>query len=128
LSKSTTKKATSSANQKVQAKPLAIVGMACLFPEADSLDMFWQNLASGKDCITDLPETHWKAEDYFDSDPKAPDKVYTTRGGYLPQVDFNPLEYGITPNAIESCALARRVASPLRPPPRRRSQWERPTS
>ena len=31
---------------------IAVVGMACCFPEADSLSEFWENLCNGKDCIS----------------------------------------------------------------------------
>ncbi|NKY33861.1 type I polyketide synthase [Nocardia speluncae] len=31
--------------------PIAIIGMACRFPEASSLDEFWENLVTGRDCV-----------------------------------------------------------------------------
>ena len=34
------------------------------------------------------PTTHWRPEDYFDADPKAPDRTYARRGGFLDPVDF----------------------------------------
>ncbi|CZT49204.1 related to polyketide synthase [Rhynchosporium secalis] len=34
---------------------IAVVGMACRFPEADSIEEFWQLLASGKSCIGTVP-------------------------------------------------------------------------
>ena len=54
------------------------------------------------DCITPVPDTHWKPEDYFDPDPKARDKVYAHTGGFLSPVEFNPLEFGISPRDIEA--------------------------
>ena len=36
--------------------------------------------ATGVDAITDVPDTHWRPEDYFDPDPKAPDRTYARRG------------------------------------------------
>ena len=82
--------------------PLAIVGIGCLFPKADNVAEFWSNIKNGVDCITEVPETHWRAADYFDADPKAPDKVYAKHGGFLSAIDFNPMEYGILPNAVEA--------------------------
>ncbi len=49
--------------------PAAIIGMGCLFPRADGLARYWANIRSGVDAITDVPETHWSADDYFDADP-----------------------------------------------------------
>ncbi len=82
--------------------PVAIIGMGCLFPRADGLARYWANIRTGVDAITDVPETHWSVDDYFDGDPKAPDRTYARRGGFLEPVDFPPLEFGIAPNAIEA--------------------------
>ncbi|MDQ1257577.1 MAG: hypothetical protein QG656_2183, partial [Candidatus Hydrogenedentes bacterium] len=86
--------------------PLAIVGMGCLFPKAEDLGEFWANIKNGVDAIVDVPETHWRPADYFDADPKAPDRVYAAKGGFLPTVDFNPMAYGIPPNALEATDTA----------------------
>ena len=49
-----------------------------------------------------MPPTHWRVEDYFDADPKAPDRTYARRGGFLAPVDFPALEFGIAPNNLEA--------------------------
>lgn len=54
------------------------------------------------DAITPIPATHWQAADFFNQDPKAPDLTYAQRGGFLPTLNFNPLEYGIAPKDIEA--------------------------
>ena len=82
--------------------PLAIVGIGSLFPLAGDTGTFWSNIRQGVDAITEVPETHWRSDDYFDPDPKSPDKVYAKYGGFLSPVDFNPMEYGVLPNALEA--------------------------
>jgi acyl transferase domain-containing protein/NAD(P)-dependent dehydrogenase (short-subunit alcohol dehydrogenase family) len=82
--------------------PIAIVGIGCLFPKADSPEEYWANIREGVDAITDIPETHWKPEDYFDEDKTAPDMTYAKRGGFINPQDFNPLLYGLSPNNIEA--------------------------
>lgn len=82
--------------------PLAIVGISCIFPKADDLRAYWANIKNGVDAITPIPATHWKADDFFNADPKAPDLTYARRGGFLPTVNFNPMEYGIAPKDIEA--------------------------
>ena len=86
----------------VTATPLAIVGIGSLFPQAGDSGVFWSNIKAGVDAITEVPETHWRSDDYFDADPKAPDHVYAKCGGFLSPVDFNPMEYNILPNALEA--------------------------
>ena len=56
--------------------------MACLFPQADDVASYWSNLKNGVDSITDVPESHWRVDDYYDSDPKASDRTYARRGGF----------------------------------------------
>ena len=83
-------------------EPLAIVGMSCLFPKAQSLQDYWANIKEKVDCIKEVPDTHWKGEDYYDADKKCPDHVYTKNGGFLDAVDFNPAEWGIAPSDLDS--------------------------
>lgn len=82
--------------------PLAIVGMSCRFPKADNPRAFWSNIVEGRDCIEDIPESHWRPEDYFNADQKAPDRTYSQRGGFLDRVAFDPLEFSIPPTALEA--------------------------
>ena len=82
--------------------PVAIIGMGCLFPRADGLARYWTNIRTGVDAIAEVPATHWSADDYFDDDPKAPDRTYARRGGFLDPVEFPPLDFGIAPTAIEA--------------------------
>ncbi|MBE0502815.1 MAG: SDR family NAD(P)-dependent oxidoreductase [Desulfuromonadales bacterium] len=86
--------------------PIAIVGIGCIFPQAEDKVAFWSNIRSGRDAISEVPASHWRAEDYFNPDPKAPDQVYAKMGGFLPPVDFHPMEYGILPNALEAVDTA----------------------
>jgi acyl transferase domain-containing protein/NAD(P)-dependent dehydrogenase (short-subunit alcohol dehydrogenase family) len=82
--------------------PVAIIGMGCLFPNSIGLKKYWHLLFHGKDAITEVPDSHWSPNDYFDSDPKRPDHVYCTRGGFLTPVEFDPTEFGIPPNSLEA--------------------------
>ncbi|MBW2428434.1 MAG: polyketide synthase, partial [Deltaproteobacteria bacterium] len=81
---------------------VAIIGMGCLFPKSHGLKKYWQLLYHGKDAISEVPESHWSPNEYFDSDPKRPDHVYCTRGGFLTPVAFDPTEFGIQPNSLEA--------------------------
>ncbi|MSN27096.1 MAG: SDR family NAD(P)-dependent oxidoreductase [Geobacter sp.] len=82
--------------------PLAIIGIGCLFPQADDQQSYWSNIADGIDSISDIPDTHWKVADYYDQDQKSPDRTYGQRGGFISPVDFNPMEFNIPPNVLEA--------------------------
>src|SRR5947209_7133362 len=82
--------------------PVAIIGMGCLFPGAGDLARYWSNIRERRDAIGEVPESHWRTDDYFDADPKAPDRTYARRGGFLAPVDFPALEFGIVPNNLDA--------------------------
>ena len=82
--------------------PVAIVGLSALFPDSVGATGFWNNILEGEDLIDDVPPSHWLIDDYYDRDPGDADKTYCKRGGFLPDIDFDPLEFGIPPTAIPS--------------------------
>ncbi|OGR44486.1 MAG: hypothetical protein A2X35_00010 [Elusimicrobia bacterium GWA2_61_42] len=82
--------------------PVAIVGIGCLFPKAENARRFWANIKNGVDAITDVPASHWLPEDYYDKNPKSPDRTYARKGGFILPVDFDPSEFGLAPNALEA--------------------------
>ncbi|WP_228059619.1 type I polyketide synthase [Plectonema radiosum] len=88
-------------NKQLQQTPIAIIGMGSLFPQAKNLQEYWETIIAGVDCITDVPASRWSVEDYYHPDPKIPDKTYCKRGGFIPEVDFNPMEFGLPPNQLE---------------------------
>ncbi|WED28075.1 phosphopantetheine-binding protein [Vibrio sp. DW001] len=88
-------------NKRLKDTPIAIVGMASIFANSRYLNKFWDLISEKIDAITDIPESHWRAEDYYDSDKSTPDKSYCKRGGFIPDVDFNPMEFGLPPNILE---------------------------
>ncbi|MCP5099600.1 MAG: polyketide synthase, partial [Chloroflexi bacterium] len=81
--------------------PIAIIGLAGVFPQAKNLQEYWDNIVKEVDSITDVPPSRWEIDDYYDPDPTVPDKTYCKRGGFLPDIDFNPMEFGLPPNILE---------------------------
>jgi acyl transferase domain-containing protein len=83
-------------------QPIAVVGVAALFPGSIEKDGFWRDILAGRDLITDVPASHWLIDDYYDPDPRARDKTYCKRGAFLPEVDFDPVEWGVPPSILPS--------------------------
>jgi acyl transferase domain-containing protein/NAD(P)H-dependent flavin oxidoreductase YrpB (nitropropane dioxygenase family) len=86
------------------ARPLdvAIIGMACIYPGADGLGAYWANVVAGADAIADVPAERWR--------PEAHPGVPSARGGFLPQVPFDALAYGIPPSSLASIDPAQLLA------------------
>jgi acyl transferase domain-containing protein/NAD(P)H-dependent flavin oxidoreductase YrpB (nitropropane dioxygenase family)/NAD(P)-dependent dehydrogenase (short-subunit alcohol dehydrogenase family) len=83
-------------------KPLdiAIVGMECIFPDAKNLDEYWRNIILGKDSITEVPDERWNKELYYHPDSNEADVSHSKWGGFIPKIDFDPLEFGIPPQSL----------------------------
>ncbi|MFC9842291.1 SDR family NAD(P)-dependent oxidoreductase [Streptomyces sp. NPDC127595] len=78
---------------------IAIVGMACMFPGAPDLASFWANVLAGDDAVTEVPASRWDADLYHDPDG-AGEKTPSRWGGFLPEIPFEPLRYGIPPASL----------------------------
>ena len=88
-------------NSSLKKTPVAIIGLSAMFADAINVEQFWNNIISQKDSIVDVPASRWKIEDYYDADPMVADKTYCKKGGFIPDVDFNPMEFGLPPNILE---------------------------
>ena len=87
--------------QSLRNSPVAVIGMSAMFADAINLEEFWYNFIQAKDSVTEVPESRWRIDDYYDPDPTKADKTYCKRGGFLPDIDFDPLEFGLPPNILE---------------------------
>ncbi|WP_330181273.1 acyltransferase domain-containing protein [Nocardia sp. NBC_01503] len=88
-------------DRRLARDPIAIVGMSGLLPKARDHREYWQNIVDGVDCTEEVPSSRWSLDDYYDADRSVPDKTYSRRGAFLPDVDFDPLEFGLPPNQLE---------------------------
>ncbi len=95
---------------KARPAEVAIVGMAAVLPGAGDVATLWANSLSGVDAITEIPADRWDWRLYYDPDPKAADKVYSKWGGFLPDVPFDPLRYGMPPASLPSIEPAQLLA------------------
>jgi len=82
-------------------EPIAIIGMSGRYPQADTLEAYWENLKAGKDCITEIPKDRWSLEGFFHPDPEeaiSQGKSYGKWGGFLEGfANFDPLFFNISP-------------------------------
>ena len=96
--------------QQAAATPVAVVAMTAIYPGEPGLEGYWRTLTGGRDAISDVPPSHWLIEDYFDPDPKAVDRTYCKRGGFIDPVHFDPVQFGLPPNALPATDSAQILA------------------
>ena len=84
-------------------KPVAIVGVGAIMPDAVDAASFWANIQAGRYSIRDVPANRWNPDLYFDPDPLIPDKTYSKIGGWVTDFTFNSFKWGIAipPRVLE---------------------------
>lgn len=78
---------------------VAVVGMAGMFPGAPDLADFWANILAGRDSVTEVPAQRWDQERYYAPDGDG-ERTPSRWGGFLPEIPFDPLRYGIPPASL----------------------------
>ncbi|HET6344574.1 MAG TPA: polyketide synthase, partial [Myxococcota bacterium] len=91
-------------------EPLAVIGMACRFPQADNPKALWRILSEGIDTISEVPPSRWDADALYDPDITAPGKMVSRWGGFIDGVDqFDARFFGISPKEAEDMDPAQRI-------------------
>lgn len=82
---------------------IAIIGISCLFPGAETPQQYWQNLLEQKDStsLATAEEMGVDPKIFYSSHKGQIDKYYCTRGGYVRNFQFDPTGYNITPDILQ---------------------------
>lgn len=79
-------------------EPIAIIGLAGRYPDAENIQDFYQNLLAGRDSVQEIPEWRWDNKKYFNKSRHATGKNYSQWGGFIENVDqFDPLFFNVSP-------------------------------
>ncbi|WP_418116292.1 SDR family NAD(P)-dependent oxidoreductase [Variovorax sp. NFACC27] len=82
----------------VKPEPIAIIGVSGAFPQAEDLEDFWANLASGRDCIGEIPGSRWDWSRLYGDPAKEVNKTNIRHAGVIDGIaEFDPLFFGISP-------------------------------
>jgi acyl transferase domain-containing protein len=92
-------------NQSIQSDKLdnsvndiAIIGIACRFPDASDYLTFWKNLINNKNSISEITKDRWDIKQYYSTDPHQPNKSISKWGGLINNIDcFDAPFFNISP-------------------------------
>lgn len=77
---------------QISESDIAVIGMSGVFPLADSVDEYWENLRSGRNCITEIPADRHELKSFCDA------LDYPCTGGFVSDIDkFDYKFFGIAP-------------------------------
>ena len=93
-------------------RAIAIVGAGAIMPDAANVSAFWENVKNGRYSITEVDRDRWDPALYFDSDRSAPDKTYSTIGGWVRDYVWDPMKWrlGVPPRVIDAMDEAQKWA------------------
>jgi enediyne polyketide synthase len=89
---------------------IAIVGMACRYPDASSPTELWENAIAGRRAFRRLPDQRMRLEDYWDADPAAPDRFYARTAAVIEGYEFDRVGYKIAGSTYRSTDLTHWLA------------------
>ena len=89
---------------------IAIIGMSCKLPGANDPEQFWNLVLQARNQIKEIPEDRWSITDFYSADPKETHKIHSKWGAFLDAVQFNPIEFGLSPQSLSSIDPAQLLA------------------
>ncbi|WP_037908724.1 type I polyketide synthase [Actinacidiphila yeochonensis] len=89
---------------------IAVVGVACRYPDADSPDEFWRNILAGRRAFRRMPEERTSLDDYYAADPAAPDRFNTLKAAVLEGFSFDRVKYRVAGSTFRSTDMTHWLA------------------
>jgi enediyne polyketide synthase len=74
---------------------IAIVGMACRYPDANGTEQLWDNVLAGRRAFRRLPDERMRLADYWSPDPAAPDRFYSTQAAVIEGFEFDRVAFRV---------------------------------
>lgn len=88
----------SNSSNSTAKEPIAVVGMACRFPKAYSLDAYWNLIRRGGNATDVIPEDRFPVDNLYDPDYDAEGKMISKWACLLEDLSlFDPRFFGIAP-------------------------------
>lgn len=75
---------------------IAVIGLACRYPEASSPGELWENVLAQRRSFRRLPPERLRLEDYFSADPSTPDAIYADHAALLDGWEFDRVGFKIS--------------------------------
>ncbi len=74
---------------RASTSPIAVIGMGCYYPGASDLKQLWENILARRRQFRQFPDVRLPISEYYDSDPKTPDKTYGNRAALIDGFKFD---------------------------------------
>jgi enediyne polyketide synthase len=88
---------------------IAIVGMACCYPDARNPQQMWENVLARRRAFRRIPAERLSLRDYL-ADPATPDALYSTEAALIEGYEFDRLRFRVSGPIFRSVDLAHWLA------------------
>ena len=89
---------------------IAIVGMACRYPDAANPDELWANVLTGRRAFRQIPDERMRLADYWSPDPAEPDRFYSRNAAVIEGYDFDRVHFKIAGSTYRATDLTHWLA------------------
>lgn len=89
---------------------IAIVGMACIYPDARSPSELWENVLAQRRAFRRIPPQRLRLEDYHSTDRTIPDAIYSTEAALIRDYEFDRLHHKVVGSTFRSADMAHWLA------------------
>lgn len=76
--------------------PVAVVGLACRYPDADDVAGLFQMIINSRRAFRRIPPSRIDLADYYSSDQRTPDATYSTRAALIEGWRFDRAAFGVS--------------------------------
>src|ERR1044072_501772 len=92
------------------APEVAIVGMACRYPDARSPDELWDNVLAQRRAFRRMPSERLRLADYLSAERNTPDRTYSGEAALIENYEFDRVRFRVAGTTFRSADLAHWVA------------------
>lgn len=89
---------------------IAIVGLACRYPDANSPQELWENVLAQRSAFRKLPPERLSLRDYFSEDRQTPDATYAQSAALIRDYSFDRERFRIVGSTYRSADLSHWLA------------------
>jgi enediyne polyketide synthase len=89
---------------------IAIVGMACCYPDARSPQELWENVLARRRAFRRFPAERLSLSDYFSSNALVPDAIYSAQAALIADYEFDRVGFRVSGPIFRSVDMAHWLA------------------
>ncbi len=95
---------------RLKQQGIAVIGVACYYPGAANTRELWENILARRVQFRRMIDQRLPLSEYFDEDPKTPEKTYGTKAAFIENFFFDWMKLRIPKKTFKSTDIAHWLA------------------